>query len=823
MEVVYQDRVILPRQKVLRSVKETLEWKHKCVDAIIASTKGKDSQRRRSVTERKRNYDLLNNKIDITHFEHITNPFNLGKNQPNKFQLPATLQPYDILFPIFNVLFGEEHKRFFNPIVRVVNDTAVTDKEDKIKQAIVQGLYQYLTQDAQAAAKEAEARGEQPEEIPTPEDVIKASQMSAKDMREITAEKFLTYYKKHERLKDRFAMGWKDWLIAGEEFYRVESVAGEAKVIRVNPLQVFFKIGENNDSIEECDQILEENYQTVNQIIDEFYEVLTPEQIDELENYYPSGIPGNQVINPLTIKEVETIYHFQNQESFIDRIPVYRVRWKSFRKVGTFYYIDPQTGEEQSFTVDESFKWDKKDPMQRVEWYWVSEYWEGVRIGMDMYIEPMIRRRPQQFRSMDNLSRCKSGYFGRMCSATNTQSTSLMDRLVPWVYLYFIIWYDTELALATNIGKIALLDVSMIPDGWEIDKWMYYARAMRVGFVNSMNEGNKRMGINQNMSTQNKELNLEMGSYIQFNITLLQEIERKIQNTAGVPPQRLGAISNQELVGNVERSITQSSLVTEDLFRMHNLTKLDVCEALLEVAKDVYKDGSKTLQYVTDDLQTVLFQVDGEEFNNADYGVFVTDDNKDMEVFQAMKEHMKFALQNDQMAFHQIADIYSTESVSEIRATLKTYYDEKSQQAQQAQQAQQQQAQQEVAAKQQMHQEDMQLQQYIADSNNQTRIQVAEIGVYSRQQELDLNMNSIPDPMEIADHALKQQSEASKSFMEKMKLETERMKVAKEQSIAKEELGMKQKELQSKEKIEKMKADTALKIAKTNKNKYDKK
>ena len=817
MEVVYQDRVILPRQKVLRAVKDTLEWKHKCVDAIIASTKGKDSQRRRSVTERKRNYDLLNNKIDITHFEHVTNPFNLGKNQPNKFQLPATLQPYDILFPIFNVLFSEEHERFFNPIVRVINETAVSEKEENKKNTILQLLNEFIN----AHTPQQQQDPNQPP--PTPEDVIKASQMSTKDMREVTAEKFLTYYKKHERLKDKFAAGWKDWLIAGEEFYRVEEVAGEARVIRVNPLQIFFKIGENNDSIEECDQILEENYMTVNQIIDEFYEVLTPEQIDELENYYPSGIPGNQVINPLTIKEVETIYHFQNQESFIDRIPVYRVRWKSFRKVGTFYYIDPQTGEEQSFTIDESWKWDKQDPQQRVEWYWVSEYWEGIRIGMDMYIEPMIRRRPQQFRSLDNMSKCKSGYFGRMCSATNTQSTSLMDRLVPWIYLYFIIWYDTELALATNMGKIALLDVSMIPDGWEIDKWMYYARAMRVGFVNSMNEGNKRMGINQNMSTQNKELNLEMGSYIQFNIQLLQEIERKIQNTSGVPAQRLGAVSNRELVGTVEKSITQSSLVTEDLFRMHTLNKLDVCEALLEVAKDVYKEGSKTLQYVTDDLQTVMFQIDGFEFNSADYGVFVTDNNKDMEVFQAMKDHMKFALQNDQMAFHQIADIYTTESVSEIRATLKQYYDEKMQQQQQAQQQQAQQAQQEVAAKQQMHQEDMQLQQYIADSSNQTRIRVAEIGVYARQQELDLNMNQIPDPIEIANHSLKQQEHESKAFLEKMKLETERMKVAKEQHMQNKELSIKEKEIESKEKIEQMKADTAIKVAKTNKNKYDKK
>jgi len=806
MEVVYQDRVILPRQKVLRSVKETLEWKHKCVDAIIASTKGKDSQRRRSVTERKRNYDLLNNKIDITHFEHVTNPFNLGKNQPNKFQLPATLQPYDVLFPIFNVLFGEEHKRFFNPIVRVVNDTAITEKEEQTKQTIVQALFEYLMQGVEQDPNNPQ---------PPPEEVLKAAQMSAKDMRELTAEKFLSYYKKKFRLKDVFATGWKDWLIAGEEFYRVEEVAGEVSVKRVNPLQIFFKIGENNDSIEECDQILEENYLTVNQIIDEFYEVLTPEQIDELENYYPSGIPGNQVINPLTIKEVETIYHFQNQESFIDRIPVYRVRWKSFRKIGTFYYIDPQTGEEQSFTVDESWEWDKKDPQQRVEWYWVSEYWEGVRIGMDMYIEPMIRRRPQQFRTMDNLSKCKSGYFGRMCSATNTQSTSLMDRLVPWVYLYFIIWYDTELALATNVGKIALLDVSMIPDGWEIDKWMYYARAMRVGFVNSMNEGNKRMGINQNMSTQNKELNLEMGNYIQFNIQLLQEIERKIQNTAGVPPQRLGAISNQELVGNVERSITQSSLVTEDLFRMHNLTKLDVCEAILEVAKDVYKDNSKVLQYVTDDMQTVLFQLDGMEFNNADYGVFVTDDNKDMEVFEAMKNHMKFALQNDQMAFHQIADIYTTESVAEIRATLSKYYEDKQQQMAQQQQQVSQIEQQKIAAQQQMHQEDMQLKQYISDSTNETKIQVAQIATYNRQMDLDVNENLIPDPLEIGEQALKQRELDSKSFIERMKLEADKVTKAKE-------LSLKEKEIASKEKIEKLKAETALKVAKTNKNKYDK-
>lgn len=816
MEIYYTNKALMPRQKVSRSVKETTKWKYDCVNAVIATTKLKDTKRRRTISERKRNYDLFNNKIDEAHFRHITNPFNISREGANTFKLPATLQPYDILFPIFNVLFGEEHKRFFNPVVRVVNDSAVKEKEEMTKEAVLSALQDYLLRNVQP-------NPENPDEPPpTPEDVIKNAHKNIKDMREETANLFLQYYKKRYRLKDEFAKGWKDWLLCGEEFYSIEQVANEVSIRRVNPLQVYFFIPENVDTVDEASQILEQNYMTVNQLIDEFYEYLTPQQIDELEMYYANYFPGNEIINPMTIRTVESIYNFEGEEYALDRIPVFRVRWKSFRKVGNFYYIDPQTGEEQQILVDESWQWDKQDPSQRIEWFWISEYWEGIRIGADMYIDEMIRRRPQQFRSMDNLSKCKSGYVGRICSAINSQSTSLMDRLVPWLYLYFIIWYDTELALATNIGKIAVIDVSTIPDGWDVEKWFYYARAMRVGFVNSMNEGNKRMGINQNMSTLNKELNLEMGNYIQFNIQLLQEIERKIQNTAGVPPQRLGAISNQELVGNVERTLTQSSLVTEDLFRMHTLTKLDACSAILEVAKDVYKNGSKTLQYVTDDLQDILFQIDGDSFNNADYGVFVTDDMKDMEVLETMKNHAKFALQNDQMAFYQLADIYTTESVSAVRAELKRYYESKQQQMQQQQEQQLQVQQQQIAAQQQMHAEDMELKRYINDSTNETKIQVAQIGVFSRQQELDLNGDGIPDPVELAGQALKEREAQSKEFIERLKLQAEQVKLSSEEALKQRELNIKAKEIASREKIASEKAETALKIAKANKNKYDK-
>lgn len=805
MEIVRLDKAVMPRQKVTLNVKLTNEWKYHCVDGVIASTKSRDSARRRAVTERKRNYDLFNNKIDITHFDYVTNPFNLNKDGTNRFQLPATLQPYDILYPIFNVLLGEESKRFFNPIVTVCNESAINEKEEMRKQVVTQRLMEFLGMDPN------DPNAQKPEEF------LKHVDTSIKDEREIMAQRFLSYYRKKAKLSDEFAKGFKDWLLAGEEFYTIDSYNGDLHMRRVNPLQVWFAIHENDDQIDHADRILEINYMTAHELIDEFYEYLSPEQIDDLEAYYPMGVPGNQVINPLTIKEVETIYQFQNQENFIDRIPVYRVRWKSFKKVGNWYYIDPDTGEEVCELVSEIFQWDKKDPNQRVEWFWINEYWEGVRIGEDMYLDDLIRPRKHQYRSMDNLSECKSGYIGNICSAQNSQSTSLMDRLLPWVYLYFIIWYDTELALATNMGKIALLDVSLIPDGWEVEKWMYYARAMRIGFVNSLNEGNRKLGLSgQNQSTQNKEINLEMGNYIQFNITLLQEIERRIQNTAGVPPQRLGAISSQELVGNVEKSLVQSSLVTEDLYRVHNGIKLRVCDTIIEVGKDLYKEGNKSLQYVTDDMATILFQIEGEKFNSADYNVFTSDAIKDQETYAAFKEHIKFALQNDQMAFYQIADIYSSDSISEIKAGLKRYHQETIQRQQEAAQAEQKIEQDKLQQEDDHFQQSLMMDKYKTDTTNDAKITVAEIGVYSRQENLDQDNNGIIDPMEIADQALRREELLSKNFVEKIKMEHEKVKSSREQALKEKEISSKEKIEKEKMQIERENMKNDLQIAKVN-------
>ena len=216
-----------------------------------------------------------------------------------------------------------------------------------------------------------------------------------------------------------------------------------------------------------------------------------------------------------------------------------------------------------------------------------------------------VRPKQQQFRRMDNLSVCKSGYVGTIYNANNSQSVSLMDRLVPWVYLYITLWYRLELAISANQGKIALIDLSLIPDGWEVEKWMYYAQSMKFGFVDSLNEGKKGQSTGKlagNISTQNKVLDMETGNYIQQHTQLLEFVESKVQSLSGVTRQRLGSISSSELVGTTERAVQQSSHITEKWYDIHNNTKVRVLQTLVDVAKDVYKGKTKKFQYVTDNL-----------------------------------------------------------------------------------------------------------------------------------------------------------------------------------------------------------------------------
>jgi hypothetical protein len=835
-----------PTQKKSLAEK-TEQWRKDCIDGGLAAVGIYDNDRRSSRTNKLRNYNIYNGKLDPQDIEAYCNSISLSSSGYVSTDSP---EAYDIWSPIFNLLFGEEGKRPFNFVVRAVNEDAISQKETDHKQKVLT-LFQQILQ--------AQVIPEEGQQVPqTPKEIEKYLNMSDPDMRESIATKILTYLKRSLKLDYIFQKGWEDALLAAEEIYCTEIISNEPIVRRCNPIEIFAKPKHNSDLLDDAEVIVEETWMSVSEIVDNFYEDLTPGEIDELEEGMTSrntidevhfALPDKQVLfasDPILPLNHHQLYDAQGN------IRVVRVTWQSRKKVGIFTYID-ELGQPQETMVNEDFKLypetkqylKQKGIDKPLDWIWINEYWEGWKIGDSIYKN--MRPKELQFRRLDNISACKSGYTGTIYNCNNSVSVSLMDRLIPWIYLYLIIWDNTKKAIAKNLGNMAMIDISLIPDGWEPEKFMYYAKEMGFAFVNGYNEGQKGERTGKlNQSPHSKALSLESGAYINNSIQLLDYIKTQTQELSGVTRQRMGAINNSEQVGNTERAVVQSSHITEKWFQIHNWTKQRVLEQLVDTARHCWKGKNKKLQYVTDDLATIYFSVD-DEINNAEYGVFVSNAAKDIEALDQMKALAQAALQNDQLKFSNIIDIYTSDSIADVKSKIvKTEQDLLAFQ-QQAQEQEMAQREREVQAQQQMHAEVLEdaekeraLKQYISDTTNETKIQVAEINVYARQDELDQDGDGIPDPIEIADISLrereldasrmtdyltnrvkekdinkkaelKEREIASKEKIEKLKIEQTKVQNKSQEKIAAEANKLKEKELKAKIAMEKIKLRAAKK------------
>ena len=791
-----------PRQKLSRRNK-TQKWGEECIESALGLIGLYDHTRRSSRFKKKRNYDLYNGKFDKKDLEYVTDPLGLD----GVAEMPATLQYYDIVSPIFNLLFGEEAKRKFSYVVRAVNEDAITGKEVEMKNAVVEmftGLINQHREAMQAQMPDAKSQQEQQQmaqqiEQSIPDNLKRLQKYFTydfQDMNESTAHKLLTFLEKDLNLTSMFRVGWEDALLAGEEIYKIEQVAQEPTAKRVNPLEFYCLLPHNSDLVDNADIIVEDTWMSVNTVIDNYYEDLTPKQVDDLEKEQGNrgSIESNSLLNypeqkKLFIENREgedagDIFNHYDQDG---NIRVTKVTWKSMRKIGRLSYFDEQ-GMPQETIVTEKYKIDESKG-ESIEWMWISEYWEGTKLGENIYLN--IRPKKQQFRRMDNLSVCKSGYVGTIYNANNSQSVSLMDRLVPWIYLYITLWYRLELAISANQGKIALIDLSLIPDGWEVEKWMYYAQSMKFGFVDSFNEGKKGQSTGKlagNISQQNKVLDMETGNFIQSHVQLLDFVEEKVQSLSGVTRQRLGSITSSELVGTTERAVQQSSHITEKWYDIHNQTKVRVLQTLLDVAKDVYSGKTKKFQYVTDDLATMTFNLMGDQFGYSEYGIFVSNATQDLQALEALKSLTQAALQNDKMSISDVISVYNSSSIADIKNKIKASELESQQREQQMQQQQTQLQQQQMQMQQQAEQQKMQFELEKENredarntEDNRTKLEIARMNMAGKMQDsaidTDDNDNGIKDTIDMA-----------KLDIERAKLDETKRKNKADESIKKEQL-----------------------------------
>ena len=790
----------LPPQQ-LSFKRKTKKWRKQIVDWADSKTFFNYSPVRNSVIHKKINYDLLNGKLHMQDLEIVVNP----ENQ-NAGYIPTNIQHYPIMNSKLNVLRGEESKRVFDYRVVITNPNSISEIENNKKEELLQRLQQMI-------ANTAQSEEEFNQELEKLNDYFT---YEWQDFREVRANALLNHYVKEYNLPLLFNNGFMDAMAVGEEIYQCDIVGGEPIVERVNPLKIrVFKSGYSN-KIEDADMIIMEDYWSPGRIIDTYHDVLTVKDVEYIEN-----IPNN--IGQASTDSMDNIDdragfvnthmigdEITSSEGFfwdpyggvdgvnssllpydtIGNVRVMRVFWKSRRKIKKVKSYDLETGEEIFTFYPETYVINK-DMGEEEQILYINEAWEGTKIGKDIYVN--MRPRVVQYNRLSNPSRCHFGIIGSIYNLNDDKPFSLVDMMKKYNYLYDVIHDRLNKFMSKNWGKILRLDFAKIPKGWNIEKWMYYAKVNGIAVEDSFREGNSGAALGKIAGGMNNAstgiIDAEFGNSIQSQINLLEFIKMEMSDVAGISRQREGQVSNRETVGGVERATLQSSHITEYLFVQHEDVKRRVLECLLETAKIALKGRSKKFQYILSDSSMRIMDIDGDEFAESDYGLLVDNSQGAQELSQKLDVLAQAALQNQTLSFSTIMKLYNSVSLAEKQRIVENDERKIQERNQQMQQQQLQVQQQEAQMKQQVEMAKMEQENLLNERDNETKIIVAQISASAKAKENEEN-DGIQEPM--SEDAREKLREQIREFDARLALDRERLQLDKDKAKTDAELKRKQ-------------------------------
>lgn len=809
-----------PLQRLPMS-KKTQDWKESCVDYIIGHSQGgsRNGNTRTRKEEMQTYYDLYNSIYNEKDLKYVTNPF----KQQDGF--PAMAQDYNIIKPKIDLLLGEETKRPFNFRVVRTSDIATSEMQDKAKQMLIDyiqaTIMSRLGPEEQARYQEALQSGE----VMPPEQIQKYMSKDYKDIAEITAYHSLNYLKNKLNITHEFYKGWKDALVGGEEIYYVGIVNGEPHLERINPIYFDYDTDTSDlEFIHEAQWCCYEMIMSVTEVYDRLYDKMSEKQLNDLLDMMDDSSKGG--ITPEVRKTSLDYPHIKthsingfaaNPFEESNNVHVWHCCWKSLKKIGFVTIINPETGMPEDYQVDETYKVTGNEI--NVEWRWIIEVWEGYRIGEDLYvgIEPL----EYQHVSADNPNSQRLPYTGVIYNNTNSRPRSLVSMMKPLQYMYIVLWYRLELAMARDKGKVVTMDITQIPKSMNIDvaKWMHYLSALGVNFVNPYEEGwdiPGREGGKPSQFNQISALDLTMANTIDQYINLMDKIESMLSEISGVSKQREGSIASNELVGNVERSVVQSAHITEPWFWTHNQVKKECITMLLDTAKYAWKDNKTCIQYVLDDA-TRTFLTLSDDFFYEDYDIFVEDTTKNQQQIEALRNLMQPAMQNG-ASLLDIAEIITMDNVTMIKNKLEEIEQKRMEQQQQMEQAQAEREQQLVQMQNEVKEEELMLKEaeldlekYKIDTDASTKITVAQLNAYRGAEDMDQDGNGQIDVVEIGNQALQQQKINSEAASKQFELNNKAREIELKRQIENKKIQLEKDRMKHETELQKQKDDEAYK------------
>lgn len=629
-------------------------------------------------TSHKKDYETLygvyNNEFPMKWFDHITDPLSATKKEHKNF--PAKIRPVNILRTNIDLLLGEFPRRPYTYNITNLGDSGYNKFMEGMKEQAQSTLTEHFIQEAlqQMQASGQEMTEEQMQQLqqqpPIPEEVKAEFVGSFKDTVTVKAQKWLRRIVKAEQVKKKHHRMFKDWLIAGEA-YSYKAIENDKVVFRrVSPDAIDFDKSHDTELIEDGQWVVHRRMSTMSEIVDRHFMTLNEEHLKDMEKNSgystPDGFYGH-------------IQGVWGKDSG-DRIPEYHVQWKGKKKVGFLSYLDPETFKMVEEEVDEDYVLDKERG-DKVEWRYKNEVYEVWVLNRDIYTQ--MRACPVQ-RTEENAASCKLSYNGRKYSDTLANPISVLEFGIPFQVLYIIVTYTLEKTIAKSKGKILLMDQATVPnsDGWDEEKFFYYAESMGYALLNR-----NQIGVDKSWN-QYQVLDMSLFDSIKQLIDIQSYLKQQWDDIIGISRQRKGETMASDGEGVNERSVFQSTVITDMIFiGFEELIESDL-QGLMDLGKFATANGMQGT-YNADEYATAIFEILPEDLSLEDLGVYFDRASDQLNKLQEMKQYAQAMIQNGHKA-STVLEIMDSINLSELRIKLKQIEEIDAQMEQQQQEGEQQ-------------------------------------------------------------------------------------------------------------------------------------
>jgi len=780
-----------------------------------------------------KNYDLVKGILRMEDFYQEPQVRSFTDVLTADLQLPAYVKMYSIMTTPLNELVGEISKRPDSFRVKAFDEDSQAE-ELEYKTKILQDYV--IAQARQKIQEQAAIEGQEVSD----EDIQKMTLNEVKDeldsytsVAEKWANHILTSQKAEFVMKEKSEDAFRDLLISAREFYHIYEDNSKLgfNVEVANPKNTFFLTTPDRKWISDPTGRAQGAYAAgivqvmeLSEIIETFPD-LTKDEIDHLrsslQDYGLINVRESNLGNPNAIPGIDSVQYdtydplvlqtrmiiesemkqnddglqdflglTSNVSSFGYKYVVVRTYWISKKKIGKLIYID-ELGNEQSLLVDEDYKSGTIPTQVSLEWGWINQWYQGVKIGPDIYnIKP--------FKLLDYCP-----IIGLIHEVKNTEAKSLVDLMKPFQVLYNVCMNQLYKLLEKEVGKVYLTSIRHVPvpkDGDAqdaLDVWEMEARNRGVVFIDDSPENLK----SPSSFNQFRDIDLTRTQEIQSRYTLAMQLKNECWELIGMSKQRLGSVSASESATGTNTAITQSYSQTEPLFVAHEYVLGQLYQAIIDAALYVEsKKPESTISYVTSRGDSAFVSVNGNDLKFRDLKVFLTNRPEDKKMFDEIRSLSQAVIQNGG-SLYDIIELYSTNSVRQMKKVFKDLKEKQDTiQQQQMQQKQQEIDQQRYATDAQIQEAQRKQQVEMANDNYQKELdriskqEIATIMAEAREKvPLDVNQNGLPDVLE-TNKLANEQTKAANDYKTKM------MDIQSKNSIAMEKLRVEREKLDNERK-----------------------